>query len=220
MGGNRPSGNYNAMKIDLQKIETTLKDFFETDLQIVSHKNPLQNITNEMVSLMEKNLKRSGDKVFAPNIFRVYIRDKELIQENEIEEWKKYVREIIRDISHDNSFQLSGPLHIEVFHNPKLDREFEISVSNSSLPTGETVDLITAETNDKKEEPALNGYLITADENYYNLTKSITSIGRREDNDLVIDNLRVSRVHAQIRLLNTSTSCSIWIQLPVRSKRR
>ena len=45
------------MKIDLQKIENTLKDFFEKDLRIVAHKNPLQQITDELISVMEKNLK-------------------------------------------------------------------------------------------------------------------------------------------------------------------
>ena len=191
------------MKIDLQKIEASLKEFFEEDLQIVAHQNPLQNITNEMISAMEKNLKVSGEKVFAPNIFRVYFREKDLVNENEIKEWKKYIQEIIKDITRDNSFQLAGPLHIQVFQNPKLERDFEIIVANSSIPSGKTINFFTENNGDKTDASNLDGYLITADENYYRITKSITSIGRREDNDLVIDNLRVSRVHAQIRQLNS-----------------
>ncbi len=190
------------MKIDLLKIEATLKEFFEKDLQIVAHQNPLQNITNEMISTLEKNLIKSGNKVFAPNIFRVSIREKELVDEKDIKEWKKYVQEIIKDITRDNSFQLAGPLHIQVFHNPKISREFEIAVSNSSIPSGKTANFFNEENTEKKPASCLVGYLITGDENYYTISKSITNIGRREDNDLVVDNLRVSRVHAQIRQLN------------------
>jgi hypothetical protein len=195
------------MKIDFQKIEATLREFFEQDLQIVAHKNPLQNLTNEIIAVMEKNLKQSGEKVFAPNMYRISIRDKDLVEENDIKEWKKYIQEIIKEITRDNTFQLAGPLHIEIFHNPKISEEFEIAVSNSSIPSGKTVNFFNENNNsdnngDKENTTTSNSYLITADENYYSLTKAITNIGRREDNDLVIDNLRVSRVHAQIRLLN------------------
>ncbi len=190
------------MKIDLQKIESRLREFFEEDLQIVSHQNPLQNVTNEMISVLEKNLKESGDKIFAPNIFRIYFHDHGWISENEIEEWKNYVQEIIKDIIRDNSFQLAGPLHIQVFHNPRLEGEYEIAVSNSSLPSGKTVAFFSENEAQKDNASNVTGYLITSDEDYFKLVKSITSIGRREDNDLVIENLRVSRVHAQIKQMN------------------
>ncbi len=190
------------MKIDLLRIEATLKEFFENDLQIVAHKNPLQQITNEIIAALEKNLKESGGKTFAPNIFRVSIRDKNLADESELKEWKKYVQEIIKEITRDNGFQLAGPLHIQVFHSLKLTSEFEIAVSNSSIPSGKTVSLFGEKPDEQKKPSLLHAYLITADEQYYHISKSITNIGRREDNDLVIDNLRVSRVHAQIRQLN------------------
>ena len=187
------------MKIDLQKIENTLKDFFEKDLRIVAHKNPLQRITDELISEMEKNLKTVGNKIFAPNVFRVSIRDRKLMDDDDMHEWKKYAQDIIRDIARDNAFQLAGPLHIQVFFNPKLVEDFNISVSNSSIPSGKTVTLFSEMNGADQPEGIQNGYLITADENYHPIIKLITTIGRREDNDLVIDNLRVSRVHAQIR---------------------
>ncbi len=187
------------MKIDLQKIENTLKDFFEKDLRIVAHKNPLQNITDELISAMEANLKTVGSKVFAPNVFRVSIRDKKLMDDDDLKEWKKYAQDIIRDIARDNTFQLAGPLHIQIFHNSKLEKDFDITVANSSIPSGKTVTLLSEISDNEPPEPITNGYLITTDEEYYQIGKLITNIGRREDNDLVIDNLRVSRVHAQIR---------------------
>ncbi len=189
------------MKIDLQKIENTLKDFFEKDLRIVAHKNPLQQITDELISVMEKNLKTVGGKVFAPNVFRVFIRDKKLIDDDDLMEWKQYAQEIIRDIARDNAFQLAGPLHFQIFYNSKLENDFEINVSNSSIPSGKTVNLLIEKDNSEQPDTLTSGYLITADGNYHPIIKLITTIGRREDNDLVVDNLRVSRVHAQIRQL-------------------
>ena len=77
--------------------------------------------------------------------------------------------------------------------------DFSITVSNSSIPSGKTVTLFSEMNGADQPEGIQNGYLITADENYHPIIKLITTIGRREDNDVVIDNLRVSRVHAQIR---------------------
>lgn len=187
------------MKIDLQKIENSLKDFFEKDLQIVAHKSSLQNITDEIVSAMEKNLKSVGSKVYAPNIYRVSIRDKQLVDDNDLKGWKNYAQDIIRDIARDNAFLLAGPLHIQIFFNPKLEKDFEVTVSNSSIPSGKTVNLFSEKKNGEPTEAVQGAYLITADEEYYQIAKLLINIGRREDNDVVIDNLRVSRVHAQIR---------------------
>ena len=190
------------MKIDLIKIEEKLKQFFEKDLKIVSNKNPLQDLTNLMISALEDNLKENKGQVFAPNIFRISIRDKKLINQDDIKEWKNYIQDIIKEIARDNAFQLAGPIHIQIFSKPKLLQDFEISVSSSSISSGKTINFFSSGIKDTESAANLNGYLITVDESYHQITKTIMNIGRREDNDLVVDNLRVSRVHAQIRQIN------------------
>ncbi len=42
-------------------------------------------------------------------------------------------------------------------------------------------------------------YLIDPTDNVINITKTVTNMGRRVDNDVVVDDARVSRQHAQIR---------------------
>jgi hypothetical protein len=46
----------------------------------------------------------------------------------------------------------------------------------------------------------LNAYLIVTGEQLIPLTQSVTNLGRRDDNDIVISDRKVSRRHAQIRL--------------------
>lgn len=45
----------------------------------------------------------------------------------------------------------------------------------------------------------LRAYLTSADDTIYQLTKPVTNIGRREDNDIVLEDQKISRQHAQIR---------------------
>lgn len=47
--------------------------------------------------------------------------------------------------------------------------------------------------------PEIRAYLTNSDNEIINLVKPVTNIGRREDNDIVIPDQRVSRQHAQIR---------------------
>ena len=190
------------MKIDLLKLEGKLKEFFEKDLQIVAHKDPLQGITEEMISVLGKNLIEADGKIFAPNIYRVSIKDRKLVNQDDLKEWRFYIQDILKDIIRDNSFQLAGPLHIQIFHNTKIEKDFEVSVSSSSVSSGKTVNLFSSARDKKPAADILNGYLITTDETYHKIKKAIINIGRRDDNDLVIDNLRVSRVHAQIRQID------------------
>jgi len=47
---------------------------------------------------------------------------------------------------------------------------------------------------------ASNAFLIVEGNNFYPLREAVTNLGRRPDNHLIIDDPRVARVHAQIRL--------------------
>ncbi len=51
-----------------------------------------------------------------------------------------------------------------------------------------------------RPNPAGNSFLIVEGNKYYTIQEAVTNLGRRPDNHLVIDDPRVSRVHAQIRL--------------------
>ena len=191
------------MKIDLNRIEEKLKDFFEKDLEIVAHKNPLQALSKQIIAVLEKNLYQTGDKTYAPNIYRISIREKDFIGKHDLDQWKKRIQAIIKEIAQENGFHFSGPIHIQIFTNPKISTDFKISVSSSTVSSGKTVNIYSSENGSSNTTKTVEGYLILPDDTYRMIDKAILNIGRREDNDLVIDNLRVSRVHAQIRQIES-----------------
>jgi pSer/pThr/pTyr-binding forkhead associated (FHA) protein len=65
---------------------------------------------------------------------------------------------------------------------------------------GQTTDM---EVEAAESGPALpdNAFLIVDGTEVFALTQSVVNIGRRSDNQLVIDDVRVSRVHAQLRAI-------------------
>ena len=56
-----------------------------------------------------------------------------------------------------------------------------------------------AHAQNKDEDLPLNAFLIVNGSDVFPLKKNIVTIGRMEDNDLVIQEVRISRYHAQLR---------------------
>ena len=190
------------MKWNIENIEKRLKEFFEYDLHLTQKKNPLNEISGMVLEEMERNLVYTNQKAFTPNIFRITLKDRNLIDKDTLESWKSYFTDMIIQAAKENQVSLSGPVHIQIYDHPGLAESFQISSDFSSIPTGKTANIITRKPTGRKSAEIKNAYLITSDESIYGLTKPITNIGRREDNDLVVDNIRVSRVHAQIRVID------------------
>ncbi len=113
-----------------------------------------------------------------------------------------FISESIKTNARENNLNFSGPIHIQHFFDAAIQDEVLVDVAYSSISTRKTARLIVEQ--GKKETPSkiLKGYLITHLETIFPLTKKVINIGRGALNDLVIDNLRVSRMHAQIREIN------------------
>ncbi len=52
---------------------------------------------------------------------------------------------------------------------------------------------------DRKEEPQVRAYLVVQGQRTFDLTEPMVSVGRALDNDLIIEDPRVSRYHLQLR---------------------
>jgi len=116
-----------------------------------------------------------------------------------LKEWETLADQLIKEFSRENSFTLGGPIKIEIIFDETMDEKLQISTHQSILTSGDTISLSLGISDKSEKNNGLHAYLILWDEEYFKITKNVTNIGRQEENNLVIDNLRVSRVHAQIR---------------------
>ncbi len=187
------------MEFSLSKIEEELQNFFEERLWFPSHKNPYQKLSSDILLSIERYIQKNR---VAPNLFRIIFNSTkaDVFNEENINIWENFIRDTIIETGRENNLQFSGPVHIQHFFSDKVKEDFEIEVSSSKKSSGKTVNILIEEGNSNEE--IFSAYLISPDENIFNLEKRIINIGRWDDNDLVIDNLRISRIHAQIRLIN------------------
>jgi len=75
-------------------------------------------------------------------------------------------------------------------------------VAQETAPIGPTQEIAPDEIRRALDASRLRAYLILNGKQHVPLTRSITTLGRALDNDLVIDDGRVSRHHAQVRRRN------------------
>jgi len=190
------------MENNFKDIEKKLQSFFEEQLQRLSGIDPIKHATQEVLIAQLNQIIERNQKRYSPNIFRITIKRKRSIDPKDLDSWKAFITNLIKEKARERNLLFSGPVHIQHFFDPSIQQEVAIEVAFSSISTRETTGLMVGS---EKKEPSgkiLKGYLITHHETIFPLKKKVTNIGRDEDNDLVVDNLRVSRVHAQIREIN------------------
>lgn len=187
------------MKFTILDIEKKLETFFEKKLQSFFNKNPLISLTDELIEEFENSTRVMNDMRIVPNIYKIFIREKNHFMKNELIEWREFAQQLITELTQNNSYKLSGPIHIETFFDKTIKKDYVIFATHSASASGKTINILTkpAPMSDNDKPP--NAFMILWNEEIYKLSKNVTKIGRRDDNNLIIDNLRVSRVHAQIR---------------------
>lgn len=187
------------MRINLKVIEEKLQAFFEEQLHFFADSDPFIRLSKDVLASMESGDSAAGGQNLVPNIFRISIRDQKVFESEDLEIWKNFIMDYLSEAARTNHLNLSGPIHIQFFYNPDIEKEFSIETASSSVSSGKTIPMTTTQNQSENADESAHAYLITPYDTIYPIKKNIINIGRQEENDLVIDNLRVSRVHAQIR---------------------
>jgi pSer/pThr/pTyr-binding forkhead associated (FHA) protein len=188
------------MKFSIQDINKKLEALFEGKLVSVFNKNPLILMTEKLIESIELEHQEKDENIYIPNIISIKVKEKTQFDLEELKEWENFALRLIEEISEKNSYIVAGPLKIEILFDDTIEELVQISAHQTYLASGDTISLPVEETNPNKSE--VLAYLILWDEEYFTINKNIVNIGRHEQNDLAIDNLRVSRFHAQIRRIN------------------
>jgi hypothetical protein len=187
------------MKHPLRVIEKRLQDFFEYQLQNLAGKDLYKRITETLVDTVEQSITEREGQRFAPNIFRIKLEGESQIEAEELAEFAGTLKSIITTFCDDELISLAGPLHIQFFKDAKIEDGFRIESAFSSPPAHETARIVPDQSTASAEQKIIAGYLISQSDEIFEIRNPVINIGRREDNQFVIDNLLVSRLHAQIR---------------------
>jgi pSer/pThr/pTyr-binding forkhead associated (FHA) protein len=192
----------------LLRLEARLRELLEVRLlRALPGRRAEDLLVQRLTQAIETNVRLDAAGVrIAPNIYTL------TVHRTSRPRWQEpalvgALLELIQNAGSAADLQFVVPPTISFADDPaiKVD-DLKITASHSA-PIGATQDMQT-DTDAKGEKPELaavpeSAFLIIDGVKEFPLKKPVVNVGRRLDNDLVIDDPRVSRHHAQLRAIKS-----------------
>jgi hypothetical protein len=194
---------FSYLKSRLDGLEANLQQIVEGfAVRWLEPDDLLDDLAHQLVEALHSGLKvLTGDQIAAPNLFIIRanpaIAKKLLAQPLIIES----ISAALNSALMENGARLSGPLSIRVVEAedaPLRIVQVEAHINPESI--SQTSDL-TPEDGLAAAALPVKAFLIVDGTRIFSLDRTVINIGRRPDNQLIIDDARVSRLHAQLRAI-------------------
>lgn len=194
------------MKLKLEQLEARLQKLVEDQLAGILPGLKLEDrvIQHLATALKENIVQPKDDSPLAPNVFTLIVatetspmwKDQQTIE---------ILKNIIMTAGRDVGLKFVGqPIITITTDDTYSSEEVRVLASHKLEPVGETQGMQNTTLNGESDETAgipENAFLIIEGVKVHPLNGSVVNIGRRLENQLVIDDPRVSRNHAQLRAI-------------------
>ncbi len=191
------------MKKRLHRLERQLEDLFEGSLsRLLGTPISPERIAGEFARAMIDAM-RSDDqgKTFAPDQFVLTIHPDEGDTLFKLgPELREDLIYAILEAARDREFHVAYKPNITIAFDPRLP-EHDIRVI--AWHTERPLDFTHAMSHEAKTESEIlpeGAFLVIGGDRHFILDCPVINIGRRLDNQIILDNPRISRTHAQIRV--------------------
>jgi len=191
------------MKISLSKIETILQTLVEgSALSLFLSNNPVKDMGDQLILAMKKGARAEADGTnIAPDFFTIIAHPSYLNKLQARQGWQEVSLDKLRSEGkkRNYSFVNSPCIQCEVdstLSPQKVEIVAQISIEKITSTTDLGIDFLEE---DNTFPP--HAFFIINGNQTYPLTHAVINIGRRPDNDLVIEDSRISRLHAQLRAI-------------------
>jgi hypothetical protein len=188
-------------KFQLSRLEARLQSLIEgSAARIFPPGKPQNDLASRLVAAMQDGAQSGPDGVIlAPNLYVLLVCPEEAENINRESLLLDGLMQIVSEAGSEAGWQFPSPPVIRVRAMEGLARhEIRIKAQNSLAHLPQTSDLSIEGLLENGELPQ-SAFLIVDGTRIFNLERVAINIGRRPDNHLLIDDPRVSRVHAQIR---------------------
>jgi hypothetical protein len=191
------------MKINFSKIEALLQTLVEgSALSLFPSNNPVKDLGDQMILAFRGGIHTEADgKIFAPDLYTIIAHPNYLKKLQSQKEWRETLNEKLRSEAKRQSCTFLSAPAIQLEADSTLSpQKVEIIAQISIEKITSTIDLELDIQENENYFPT-NAFFIINGNQTFPLTHSVINIGRRPDNDLVIEDPRISRLHAQLRAI-------------------
>ncbi len=197
---------YKTMKLKLEQLESRLQALIEVRLVSALPGFQVEDlVVQKLATAMKSNLVEDVDgKKLVPNVFTL------IVSPYSIDRWQqpKLLEAMINSlkiVGEEAGLKFSAPPTISIVQNSQQDENLVDVVASHQLESTADTRGMTPPTEllkkDGKDSLPQNAFLIVEGVKVFPLLETVVNIGRRLENQLVIDDPRVSRNHAQLRAI-------------------
>jgi hypothetical protein len=194
------------MKLKLEQLESNLQKLVEINLAGILPGIKLEDrvIQNLAGAIRENIVQQKNDSPLAPNVFTL------IVSTDTSPMWKEQrtidtLKNIITTASREAGLKIVGQPTITITTDDSYSPdEVRVIASHKLEPVAETQGMLNTSSGGSAEENVglpENAFLIVEGVKVFPLNESVVNIGRRLENQLIIDDPRVSRSHAQLRAI-------------------
>lgn len=188
----------------LNSLETRLQTLIEgSTARFLQLGSDQVNLSLQLVTAMETGIQRDehGSPI-APNLFTLFVHPFEASSVLEDQALLDELAELIFLSGTEAGLIFYTHPTIRIKTDPELE-QYELNII-PEIRSGHLSKTSTMAVNidETVERIFPNAFLLVGGERVYSLTEPVVNIGRRVDNHLVIDDNRISRLHAQLRIIN------------------
>jgi hypothetical protein len=190
----------------LDQLEAKIQKLVEDQLAGILPGLTLEDrVIQRLATAVKENIvQQKDDRAIAPNDFTLIVAtDTSPMwkEQSTVDALKNIITTASRDVG--LKFVTQPTIHITTDDTFSAD-EIKVVAAHKLEPVGDTKGMQTPTGNVENEESENipeNAFLIVEGVKVHPLTESVVNIGRRLENQLVIDDPRVSRNHAQLRAI-------------------
>jgi len=193
------------MRTIFEKIEKRLQNLIESSVQILPW-NSLQksvaiSIIHEMRDILIKAINKNEP---LPNIYSISVHSDVYTNLSTDQQWIQEIQRTLTESAEEYDSYFTGKISLEFFADPEIliQSEYKINSYSAKNEIEKTAVLSTHQNVRENKIFRTDAYLFLPNKEIFPLTGSITQIGRKNDNHLMIDDPTISRNHAQIRNIN------------------
>lgn len=194
------------MIIKLDRIETQLRTLIEHKLvRLFSGSQPHHDLVNELIRVMRESLQKNDrGEVYAPDQFILHVLPDDLIEWQVNQDILDEIAALINKQGQTEGLLFQNKPSIALSVRPDIsNRRFQITAhftpKQASLP--DTAAMTQEERNQSPTALPENAFFVIGGTNTVPLEKPIINIGRHSTNDIVLNDLHISRHHVQLRAI-------------------
>ncbi len=191
------------MKSTLAQVENQLQRLIEKGVaRLFPGGQFAARLTDSLLNAMHKHVSADENgNLAAPNEYAINLHPDRLREIGDKEKVSAGLALMLQEASEKTGIKLSGQPLVFLLGDAKI-KNGEVSVlaqlRGASLASTTKIPVISPPLPHPEDEPQ-QAFLIVYSNEIFPLERAVTNIGRMPDNDLVFDDLRVSRKHAQLR---------------------